>query len=167
MEKTPKGLAYYMQWGPLRYASTTAFLALVAADYGINAAEYRDFAISQIHYILGDCCGGIDAESKQPVFSYVIGYGNNYPKAPHHRAASCGPAGCNCSREPHPHILYGGLVGGPGKDDSYIDDCQDYEKNEVATDYNAGFQSAIAGLKHLSIANQLPPTSAPPPKPAK
>ena len=48
MDKTPKGLAYYMQWGPLRYASTTSFLALLAADYGINPTEYRDFAISQV-----------------------------------------------------------------------------------------------------------------------
>ena len=27
---------------------------------------------------------------------------------------------------------------------------------EVATDYNAGFTSAIAALKHLSITKQLP-----------
>jgi len=37
-------------------------------------------------------------------------------------------------------------VGGPDENDSYVDDRSDYVKNEVATDYNAGFQSAVAAL---------------------
>jgi len=39
----------------------------------------------------------------------------------------------------HRHILYGALVGGPSSDDSWEDDISDYTRNEVATDYNAGF----------------------------
>lgn len=46
---------------------------------------------------------------------------------------------------PNPQILYGALVGGPGQDGSYNDDRTDYVKNEVACDYNAGYQSAVAG----------------------
>ncbi len=37
-------------------------------------------------------------------------------------------------------LFIGALVGGS--------DQNDYVKNEVTTDYNAGFQSAIAGLLH-------------------
>jgi hypothetical protein len=37
-------------------------------------------------------------------------------------------------------------VGGPDENDYYEDDRADYVKNEVATDYNAGFQSAVAAL---------------------
>lgn len=48
---------------------------------------------------------------------------------------------------PNPHVLYGALVGGPGKNDDYTDSRSNYINNEVACDYNAGFQSAIAGMK--------------------
>lgn len=56
------------------------------------------------------------------------------------------------SPDPNPQTLFGSLVGGPGLDDSYVDDRQDYVKNEVALDYNAGFQSAIAGI--ISLRNR-------------
>lgn len=59
------------------------------------------------------------------------------------------PAPCGWDEQqypgPNPHTLYGALVGGPGEDDSYEDDRTDYIKNEVACDYNAAFQSGIAG----------------------
>ena len=60
------------------------------------------------------------------------------------------PAPCGWDEQkntgPNPHTLYGALVGGPGRDDSYADDRMDYVKNEVACDYNAAWQSAIAGM---------------------
>ena len=37
-------------------------------------------------------------------------------------------------------------MGGPDENDNYVDDRSDYVKNEVADDYNAGFQSAVAAL---------------------
>ena len=45
-------------------------------------------------------------------------------------------------------VLKGALVGGPKSvnDNSYVDSRQDYITNEVTTDYNAGFQSALAFL---------------------
>lgn len=46
------------------------------------------------------------------------------------------------------------LVGGPGRNDEYVDRRQDFIKNEVATDYNAGFQSAVAGLEHLVLKGE-------------
>lgn len=49
--------------------------------------------------------------------------------------------------------MYGGLVGGPGINDDYEDDRGDYVKNEVAIDYNAGFQSALAELSNLNSGN--------------
>lgn len=45
--------------------------------------------------------------------------------------------------------LYGALVGGPARDGSYQDKRSDFISNEVATDFNAGFQSAVAGLKYF------------------
>ena len=83
--------------------------------------------------------------------SFVAGYGPNYPKNPHHRGASCPDAPAHCPWEgvnPFPHVLEGALVGGPGStDDQYNDDVGDYIENEVTLDYNAGFQSVLAGLQ--------------------
>jgi hypothetical protein len=67
----------------------------------------------------------------------------------------CG--GCECGWEffnlpdPNPYLLEGALVGGPDENDAWEDDRTDYVKNEVATDYNAGFQSALAGLVSRAV----------------
>ncbi|CAF1158092.1 unnamed protein product [Rotaria sp. Silwood1] len=52
---------------------------------------------------------------------------------------------------PNPQLLIGALIGGPDRNDNYEDRRDDYVKNEVATDYNAGFQSAVAGLLHYQL----------------
>ena len=147
--KTPRGTIYIQKWGSNRHAGNVAFLCLV---YGkINAdksttdvGKVKEFGRDQINTMLGD-------ESKGER-SYVVGYGFNYPKKPHHRSSSCPTTG-SCTWDqlyaegPNPQILYGALVGG-AKDESgnYVDDRDDYISNEVAVDYNAGFQSALAGL---------------------
>ena len=41
--------------------------------------------------------------------------------------------------------LIGALVGGPDEWDNYNDARDDYISNEVACDYNAGFQTGLAG----------------------
>ena len=56
---------------------------------------------------------------------------------------------------PNPHTLFGALVGGPGQNDDYVDKRTDYVHNEVAVDYNAGFQSAVAGKFYLLIRHAL------------
>ena len=58
--------------------ANAAFLGLMAADAGIQPTANRQWAASQIDYMLGD-----NPRSS----SYVVGFGNNYPKEPHHRAA--------------------------------------------------------------------------------
>ena len=136
---TPKGLAWLDMWGALRYSTTTAFLAAVYADGSACAPakkdEYRNFAKKQIDYALGS--------SGQ---SYVVGYGKNPPKNPHHRTAH--GAYTNNIAEPAEtrHILFGALVGGPDSGDGYTDDRSNYTNNEVACDYNAGFTGALAKL---------------------
>merc|ERR1739842_112355 len=87
--------------------------------------------------------------------SFVVGFGTNPPTQPHHASSSC-PVDPNetCdwgtfnSPDPNPHVLYGALVGGPGalNDDTLNDKRNDYIENEVTLDYNAGFQSLLAGL---------------------
>lgn len=63
--------------------------------------------------------------------------------------SSCSRTASSCSIDDageNPNLLYGALVGGPDQDDQYEDDRSDYVHNEVAVDYNAGFQGALAGI---------------------
>ncbi|KAK3892282.1 hypothetical protein Pcinc_003903 [Petrolisthes cinctipes] len=151
-KKTPKGLLYINVWGSLRYAANVAFVCLRAADLGINTVEYRLFAEKQIHYMLGDAGR-----------SYVVGFGHNPPQRPHHGSSSCKdpPASCNWNdfnyNGPNPQVLYGALVGGPDENDNYNDVRSDYVSNEVTCDYNAGFQSTVAGLRYHAVCGTKPP----------
>lgn len=138
---TPKGLAWLDRWGALRYATTEAFLADVYADSNVCSSNkvnsYKSFAKSQIDYALGSTGR-----------SFVCGFGVNPPKRPHHRTAHgswMGYLDCDIPNY-HRHVLYGALVGGPNSSDGYTDDVKNYENNEVACDYNAGFVGILARM---------------------
>src|SRR6266498_2622661 len=140
--RTPGGLAYVDSagWGALRYAANTAFLALVYSDQLSDATKkqrYHDFAVRQINYALGQ---------NPRNSSYVVGFGANSPRNVHHRTAHGSWSDNINDPVTSRHILYGALVGGPDTSDNYTDNRQDFTKNEVATDYNAGFTSALARL---------------------
>lgn len=134
---TPKGLAWLDSWGALRYATTTAFLASVYADWSgcstAKATTYRTFAKQQVDYALGSTGR-----------SFVVGYGTNSPEHPHHRTAHGSWTDSQSQPVDHRHTIYGALVGGPGRDDSYTDEIGNYVNNEIACDYNAGFVGALA-----------------------
>ena len=109
---------------------------------GYESSKCDGFVKEQIGYILGDTGR-----------SYMVGFGVNPPQRPHHRGSSCrspitSPCGDAEKNSPaaNPQILYGAVVGGPDSNDQYNDARDDYISNEVATDYNAGFQSAVAYL---------------------
>ena len=140
---TDGGLRHISTWGSLRYAANTAFLAGVVADQIIDPnGHYSALAAETVAYILGD-------NPRQS--SYVVGYGENFPQQPHHRAASgVSWEGFNID-QPNAHVLNGALVGGPSAADdfAYDDRRSDYISNEVAIDYNAGFTGALAYLNQL------------------
>ncbi|KAK3103219.1 hypothetical protein FSP39_017518 [Pinctada imbricata] len=172
----PQGLAIRNKWGTLRHAANQGFMALIAAEDGIHTTQYSKWAMSQVHIALGDTGR-----------SFVVGFGNNPPSHVHHRGAyvnvyftqalrdyiinvrikqqSCPAMSMPCGfsylnkKTPNPHVITGALVGGPGLTGNYDDIRSDYVKNEVALDYNAGFQSAVAGLKSLALRGLLPASS--------
>ena len=119
---------YYWQrkWGSARYNVGLQFVAALY-DKQQNVTTYDNWITYQMSTILGN-----NVLNK----SLVIGYGNNYPQNPHHRAASNGIESNNATGK---HLLLGALVGGPDADDftSYKDDVSNYITNEVACDYNA------------------------------
>ncbi|XP_077986745.1 endoglucanase E-4-like [Glandiceps talaboti] len=145
---TPRGLVMRNSWGSLRYAAGTSALAALAYHYGMDPDhKYYNWAVGQIDYSLGD--GG---------HSFMVGFGYNPPTKPHHRSSSC-PKDLNVeckgsnsfkSIEANPSELTGAMVGGPDGSDWWNDDRSDYIHNEVACDYNAGLQTALAGLISIS-----------------
>ena len=142
-KRTPKGLIYVEKMGTLSHAANIAFVCLQAAGLNISTSTYVNFAREQMSYILSSTGR-----------SFVVGYGENYPKKPHHSASSCpdqpSPCGWDAykSKEVNPKVLYGALVSGPDQNDHYEDIRDEFLYNEVTLDYNCGFQSTIAGLLH-------------------
>lgn len=136
---SPKGLAWLTQWGSLRHATTTAFLAGVYADWTgctpSKVSTYNNFLKSQIDYALG-------STGK----SFVVGFGENPPEHPHHRTAHGSWTDQMISPDYHRHTIYGALVGGPDSSDGYTDEISNFINNEIACDYNAGFTGALAKM---------------------
>ncbi|XP_006822158.1 endoglucanase A-like [Saccoglossus kowalevskii] len=148
---SPNGMVFRHEWGSLRYSTSTAFIALSLAEAGPKRTLYRKWAKGQVDIAMGSTGR-----------SFVVGFGSNPPTQPHHRGSSCPdlPASCDWpeyrSTDPNPKTLYGALVGGPGENDEYSDKRDNYYQNEVTLDFNAGFQSAVAGLRHLQLIGEYP-----------
>ena len=131
--KNPQSGRYYVvgdSWGASRYSCIWQLYSLKYAEKSGDRQYIRN-AQGQMDYLLGDNATGT---------SFVIGYGDKYPRQPHHRAA-------NQSKGVAEHILYGTLVGGP-KDESgnYDDYWESYQCTEPALDYQACFVLAASAL---------------------
>lgn len=93
--------------------------------------------------------------------SYLVGYGDRYPEKVHHRGASIPEdvdTGCDGHKwletsKPNPNVATGALVGGPYKNDSFVDERDNVMQNE-ATTYNsalvAGLLSALVSTSSLA-----------------
>ncbi|KAI3903075.1 hypothetical protein MKW92_012132 [Papaver armeniacum] len=146
---------------PLQFVVQAAFLATLYADY-LDAAGIpgwycgpnfyttqvmHDFAKTQIDYILG----------KNPLkMSYVVGFGQRYPKHVHHRAASIPKNKIKYSceegwkwrdtKKPDPNTITGAMVGGPDKHDGFRDVRANYNYTEPTLAGNAGLVAALVAL---------------------
>ncbi|GES74120.1 glycoside Hydrolase Family 9 protein [Rhizophagus clarus] len=118
----------------LNPALNAAFASLLYSPLSSTPSKkdsYVKFAMSQINYLFGD------NPMKTP---YVIGVHPNSPQNPHHSGAQGGYD----INGPTLNILYGGIVGGPDKNDNYEDKRANYVQSEVALDYNSPFQNLMA-----------------------
>jgi endoglucanase len=141
---TPGGLAFLAKWGSLPLAANTSFIAFVYSDWlqqtqgdSPKARSYHDLAVNQINYILGQ------NPSRR---SYMIGYGQNYPRNPHHRTAHGSWLNDIQSPKDNRNLLMGALVGGPDEQENWEDDRNDWIRNEVGVSYNAGLTGALAKM---------------------
>ncbi|KMT18186.1 hypothetical protein BVRB_2g023590 [Beta vulgaris subsp. vulgaris] len=162
--KTSGGLLWFNDWDNLQYTSTATFVITIYADYLfasekslncpsslVNPPDLIAFAKSQVDYILG-------ANPKNT--SYMVGYGSNYPQQVHHRGSSIvsikkdpTPVGCKDGftnwfnkNQPNPNVLVGAIVGGPDKNDNYVDQRSDYQLAEPATANSAGLVGVLARI---------------------
>ncbi len=169
---TPGGLSHLTNWGCLRHATNTAFLAKLASDtiFKDDAAKvqkYNDWADSQMDYCFGD---------NEENMSYVLGMGDKQPTAIHHRTASgihddhWNELGQETGGEEgwqteYAHTLYGALIGGPDSTGTYGSyKVSDYQYTEVAIDYNAGYTACLCAMIDDHGGTPLadfPPTETP------
>ena len=133
---TPGGFAHRAYWSSAPLTLGTAFIARWYHDRVETNPAYADFAKSQLDYLLGD---------NPRAYSYVVGFGDNYPVRAHHRGSAY-PQPPDDSLTPNTHILWGALVGGPVTSDDYAhyDVRSDYVSNEVGISYNAPLASIAA-----------------------
>ncbi len=146
------GLVYYDQWGTCRYALSAGFSSALLYEV-TGDTQYRDFALSQYDWVKGNNPYGR---------SFIVGWGTNPPQRPHHRNAfgHDDTQGFDDPSDPQmnngipfEHVLWGALVGGPTPADGYADDMNDYQRNEVAIDYNAGLVGSAAFAVALERGN--------------
>lgn len=88
--------------------------------------------------------------------SYVVGYGNHYPKHVHHRGASIptnkikysckGGWKWSDSKKPNPNTIVGAMVAGPDRHDGFRDVCANYNYTEPTLAGNAGLVAALVAL---------------------
>ncbi|PPD88059.1 hypothetical protein GOBAR_DD15000 [Gossypium barbadense] len=184
IQKTPGGLIFRQRWNNMQFVTSASFLATVYSDYlassrgslkcaAVNVApsELLSFAKSQVDYILGD---------NPRATSYMVGYGNNFPRQVHHRASSIvsfkvdpkfvacrqGYATWYSRKASDPNVLTGAIVGGPDAYDNFADERDNYEQTEPATYNNAPLLGILARLGggHGGY-NQLLPVVVPAPNP--
>ncbi|KAF9543344.1 hypothetical protein EC957_000935 [Mortierella hygrophila] len=115
--------------------------------------KYSKFSLSQVEYLLGE------NPERTP---YVVGVHPNSPANPHSAPASGGTDIDNINTSPSVErwTLYGALVGGPDKNDRFLDERDKWEQSEaciamVALDYNAPFHGLMAHM--VSTATSSPP----------
>ncbi|MBQ6035495.1 MAG: glycoside hydrolase family 9 protein [Ruminococcus sp.] len=139
------GNNYYFanEWGSARHNATAQLCSLVAAKH--NKAD-SSWAKGQMEYLTGD-----KAFANGQSHCLVVGFKPNSSKNPHHRAASPDvDASKQNDGQNNKYLLVGALCGGPlDANGTYQDIRSDYQGNEVAIDYNAGFVGAAAGLYHF------------------
>lgn len=184
VQKTPGGLIFKQRWNNLQFVTSASFLATVYSDYLTSArknlqcasgsfspSQLLAFAKSQVDYILGD---------NPRATSYMVGYGNNYPRQVHHRGSSIvsikvNPSFVSCRggyatwynrKASDPNLLMGAIVGGPDAYDNFADERDNYEQTEPATYNNAPLLGVLARLNagHAGYS-QLLPVELPAPKP--
>ena len=128
-------------WGVLRFPANQAFVEGLKAKMDDNLTKVDPYALASIEYIMG---------SNGRKFSYIVGFGENYPHYPHHRnfyGLDNNDEG-NLTTQPK-FMQLGYMVGGSLDDGAYTDNEKMYTYSEGGIDYNAGLVSALGYINSI------------------
>nr|XP_051212611.1 endoglucanase 11-like [Lolium perenne] len=159
---TPGGLMHRSDNANLQYVASASFLLTTYAKYmagskrtfscqnlPVTHKTLRALAKRQVDYVLG----------ANPLnMSYMVGYGDRWPRRIHHRASSmpsmaAHPARIGCQEGfdsylyasgDNPNVLTGAVVGGPDQNDAFPDDRADYARSEPTTYTSAPLVGCLA-----------------------
>ncbi|XP_073109907.1 endoglucanase 17 isoform X1 [Elaeis guineensis] len=162
IQYSPGGLLFKAGGSNMQHVTSLSFLLLAYSNYLSHAnghvtcgtksatpAQLKGVAKRQVDYILGDNPLGM---------SYMVGYGEKYPRRIHHRASSlpsvrAHPAKIGCkdgtkyylSPAPNPNVLVGAVVGGPTNfSDAFPDARPAFQQSEPTTYINAPLLGLLA-----------------------
>lgn len=134
-------------WGILRFPANQAFVYALNEKVKGNTTTLNPYALASIEYIMG---------SNGKKFSYIVGFGQNHPKFPHHRNFYGLDNDDEGNLAPQAKFMqFGYLVGGSINDGAYTDSEKEYTFSEGGIDYNAGLVSALGYIN--SILNPVGP----------
>ncbi|KAL6631314.1 hypothetical protein ACP70R_028164 [Stipagrostis hirtigluma subsp. patula] len=161
IQYSPGGLLFKVGNSNMQHVTSLSFLLLAYSNYlshagahapcggGATPAQLRRVAKRQVDYILGD----------NPLrMSYMVGYGERFPRRIHHRASSLPSVaahpqriGCKAgaayyaSPAPNPNLLVGAVVGGPSNTtDNFPDARAVFQQSEPTTYINAPLLGLLA-----------------------
>ncbi|PIA43090.1 hypothetical protein AQUCO_02000499v1 [Aquilegia coerulea] len=160
---TSGGLIYLRDGANTQYVTSTSFLFSVYSDLlakhnqkvmcgsqQFDSTHLMKFAKQQMDYLLGKNPQGR---------SYMVGFGNNPPKQPHHRGASVpvlsSNTKVNCGMSfvewyntniANPNELTGAIVGGPDRYDNFYDSRKQSSMTEPCTYINSIAVGVLAKL---------------------
>jgi uncharacterized protein YjdB len=148
-------------WGTLRYNANAAFVVAMNMVY-TKTTGVDPFIYKQVDYILGNNTAG----SGSSKLSFVVGFGSNSVKYPHHRNVYLNDndvANTAVISIPARNAQFGYLVGGI-RSGTYTDSRDNYTNGEGGIDYSAGLVGAIAYiLAQTATVNPTGVTVAPKP----
>ncbi|MFN8436034.1 MAG: glycoside hydrolase family 9 protein [Cytophagales bacterium] len=132
-------------WGPLRYNASAAFMVALDAKLNGNQTNTLKFVYDNIDYIFGK-----NSSSR----SFVVGFGSNYPKHPHHRNVylndnNPGDAAKATMSIPTKNVQFGYMCGGTRTASSFSDDVVNYQHTEGGIDYNACLVGILGYINSL------------------
>ncbi|KAL0394241.1 UNVERIFIED_CONTAM: Endoglucanase 16 [Sesamum latifolium] len=165
---SPGGLLHLRDGANTQYVTGTSFLfsdysdllakhkQVICGDKKFGSDRLMAFAKQQMDYILG----------KNPRRrSYMVGFGNKPPTQAHHRGSSVPQmpphkeVNCGMSfvywyntNEPNPNELTGAIVGGPDKNDNFVDKRANSSMTEPTTYINSLAVGVLAKLATHSHA---------------
>lgn len=128
-------------WGVLRYMANQAFAYALSEKLAGNKTTVNPYVIASIDHIFG---------GNNKNFSFVVGFGSNHVKYPHHRNYYGNNTNVMESSQTQPGLEFGFMAGAQSYDPSvYPDALIPYEASEGGIDYQAGLVGALGYINSI------------------